>query len=263
MSASVCPPFKTSFYFQSVLLRAVAIGTDFLSAVVVSRGVRSSGSHWGECHLLPVSHILSIPPSLLARGVVSLRPSSAVPLSVVRMVCSQLDGASSPWECVNCKYRHTQEKQGCLGSFYQPLLIHFSWRPVNKWLAAHKDCVPVRKSSGGSRQREAFAKTYVGFFSLSSGDSDWWHLVSPHLSFPWFSWYWGVGEISTGWAREGRGSWCGREMRFLTIKLTMSVFSYCTGMLRATLLDSRRASLHTCILFPIARKGFTLITRYL
>lgn len=101
MSASVCPPFKTSFYFQSVLLRAVAIGIDFLSAVVVSREVRSSGSpdlrtRWGECHLLPASHILSIPPSLLARGVVSLRPSSAVPLSVVGMVCSQLDEALLP-----------------------------------------------------------------------------------------------------------------------------------------------------------------------
>lgn len=135
------------------------------------------------------------------------------------------------------------------------LLIHFHWRPVNKWLAACKYCVPVRRRSSGSRQREVFVETYVGFFPFSSGDNDWWHLVSLHLSLPWFSWQSGEGEINKGWAREGRGSWCGHEMLFLTVRLTMSVFSRCTGILRATLLDSRRTSLHTCILFPVARKG--------
>ena len=95
MNASVYPPFKASFSFQSILLRAVAIGIDFLSATVVSREIRNSGfpglrTRWGECHLLPVLHILSIPPSLLARGAVLLRPSSVVPLSVVGVVCSQL-----------------------------------------------------------------------------------------------------------------------------------------------------------------------------
>ena len=135
------------------------------------------------------------------------------------------------------------------------LLIHFHWRPVNKWLAARKDCVLVRRRSGGSREREVFVETYVGFFSFSSGDSDWWRLVSLHLSLPWFSWQSGEGEINKGWAREGRGSWCGHEMLFLTVKLTMSVFSRCTGILRATLLDSRRTTFIPVSYSPLPEKG--------
>ena len=171
MNASVCPSFKTSFYFQSILLRAVAIGIDFLSAIVVSREIRNSGfpdlrTCWGECHLLPVLHILSILPSLLARGAVLLRPSSVISLSVIGVVCSQLvwSPASVSPGVHEWKYRHTQEKQGCLGSFYQLLLIHFHWRPVNKWLAAHKDCVLVRRRSSGSREREHLRKHMLDSF---------------------------------------------------------------------------------------------------
>ena len=169
MNASVCPSFKTSFYFQSILLRAVAIGIDFLSAIVVSREIRNSGfpdwrMRWGECHLLPGLHILSIPPSLLARGAVLLRPSSVVQLSVVGVVCSQLVWSPASVSPGVHEYRHTQEKQGCLGSFYQLLLIHFHWRPVNKWLAAHKDCVPVRRRSSESREREHLWKHMLDSF---------------------------------------------------------------------------------------------------
>lgn len=135
------------------------------------------------------------------------------------------------WECMNCKYRHTQEKRWCLWSS-SSISTGGLW--TSDWLLV-KIVSWVRRRSSGSREREVFVETYVGFFSFSS-DNDWWRLVSLHLSLPWFSWQSGEGEINKGWAREGRGSWCGHEMLFLTVRLTMSVFSRCTGILRATLL---------------------------
>lgn len=74
MHVGVYLSFKASFfYFQSAILRAVAIGIDLSSITVVSREMRNCRfsvfrTRYRQYHLLPVWCILSILPSRLARA---------------------------------------------------------------------------------------------------------------------------------------------------------------------------------------------------
>lgn len=81
---------------------------------------------------------------------------------------SVLQGVCELWS-VNTD---TREQEWCLGCIYLLLLIRSHGKASKAWLAAYKDCVLVEKRRRGSGGWEAFARTYVGFFSFSRSDND-------------------------------------------------------------------------------------------
>lgn len=147
------------------------------------------------CYLLVCPFSATRPPARTAPHELWALPTSILGVTSSQLVHSPASvwpGEHGNWELKTWSCVWREWWSGCCS--YCLLLIFPNWRAIKKCQAAYKDVYWWRGGGVGVQHGRLLQEHLLDSFHSPFGDSDWWHLVSPCLSLPWYHWQWGWGK---------------------------------------------------------------------